>query len=76
MRAYCKVLGKENETAQIIYSMTTNESALQLLYTLVIKQSIFQYFLTMSLEENFLKYKQPDIENIISYLEKIWGFYV
>ena len=40
------------------------------------RQSIFQYFLKMLADKYFLKYPQKKIEEILSYLENLWGFYV
>jgi len=76
LTAYGKFVSNDKECAEALYKITQTENSMHILYEFIVKQSIFQYFLKMISEKYYLKYKQQDIEEILSYLEKIWGFYV
>ena len=76
LTAYCRYISGDKEVANTIYQITLSNEWMNLLYNFIIKQSIFQYFLKMLADKYFLKYPQKKIEEILSYLENLWGFYV
>lgn len=76
LTAYSKYLAKESEIAKVLFNIANSQKAMETIYDFVLKQSIFQYFLKMLAEEYYMKYKKSEIENIITYLENLWGFYV
>lgn len=76
LTAYGKIIANEKDIANELFNLTTSEKAMNSVYDFVLKQSIFQYFLKIIAEENYTKYSKTDAENILTYLEHLWGFYV
>lgn len=76
LTAFVKFTANDEETARILYQITQNKERMQELFIFIMKQSVFQYFLNMLSDKSFMKYKQKEVEDNISYLEQLWGFYV
>ena len=76
LTAYGKYSANEDKAAGVLYKIARDKQATEELFTFILKQSIFQYFLNMLQDKVFLKYKQKELEEILSYLEELWGFYV
>lgn len=76
LTSYGKFSANEEKAACVLYKIAKDKQAKAELYEFILKQSIFQYFLNMLTDKVFLKYKEKDLEEILEYLEQLWGFYV
>ncbi len=74
LTAYCELQAGYELPAKYLFNMTRNEQEMRNLYEFILRQSVLQYFLKMREDKNFLKYKKKKLEEIISYLEELWGF--
>ena len=76
LTAYGKFSANDDKTACVLYKIAQDPQATAELFDFILKQSIFQYFLNMLTDKTFLKYKEKELEDILAYLEQLWGFYV
>lgn len=76
LTAYGKLSANDEKTAHILYEIATDEDKKNELFEFILKQSIFQYFLKMVTNKEFNQYKEEETEEILSYLQHLWGFYV
>lgn len=76
LTAYGKHCQNDEKTAKSLYELAIDETLKRELFKFILKQSIFQYFLKLITDNNFNKYDEKELEDILSYLENLWGFYV
>ncbi len=74
MSSYLKLLTRENETAQRIYSLYFDEKAKDEFFTNIIRKSIYEYYFTLkyNTELNNGKFSLNELDYIIKLIESKW----